>query len=427
MCLYLKIKNFFKCKDIYYNKNIYISLLLTERHIISRSDKRWKRLDELCYLSKNLYNSALYLIKQEFLTSGKWIRYNDMDKLIKKINPEPYRAFPAGTSQQILINLDQNLKSYFESIKAWKRDNKKFTGCPTFPKFKDSKKGRNIVTMTVFNARHKENHILFSKQLKLENLITKTKSLRQVRIVPASSCIIIEVIYEKQEIVKEILNNNWLSIDLGINNLATCTSNVAKSLIINGKPLKSINQFYNKKLAKLKSDLGKRNKKKHSKKISRLTLKRNNKINDYFHKISRYIIKYCITNNIDNIVVGYNENWKQNVNLGKRNNQSFVQIPYASLLQKFTYKAQLQGLNISTQEESYTSKCSALDLEAIQFHEFYVGQRTKRGMFVTSSGQLLNADVNGSLNILRKKVASDEFLTPACRGLVFNPVKINFH
>ena len=401
-------------------------MLLTERHIISRSDKRWKRLDELCYLSKNLYNSALYLIKQEFLKSGKWIRYYEMDKLIKEVNPEPYRALPACVSQQILMQLDTNLKGYFQAIKAWKRDNKKFTGCPIFPKFKDSKTGRNLVIMSSNNAKHKGDHIWFSKQLKLKKLNSKTTSLQQARIIPQFSCIIIEVVYKKQEIIKETLNNNWLSVDLGINNLATCISNVAQSLIVNGKPLKSINQFYNKKLAKLKSDLEKRNRKKRSKKISRLTLKRNNKINDYFHKASKKVIQYCIANNIDNIVVGYNENWKQSTNLGKRNNQSFVQIPYASLLQKFTYKAQLQGLNISTQEESYTSKCSALDLESVSFHEKYVGQRTKRGMFVTSSGQLLNADVNGSLNILRKKVASDEFI-PACRGFAFNPVKVNFH
>ena len=219
-------------------------MLLTERHIISRSDKRWKRLDELCYLSKNLYNSALYLIKQEFLKSGKWIRYYEMDKLIKEVNPEPYRALPACVSQQILMQLDTNLKGYFQAIKAWKRDNKKFTGCPIFPKFKDSKSGRNLVIMSSQNARHKGNLIWFSKQLKIKSLITKTESLNQVRIIPQSNCIVIEIICEKQEIIKQQqLNNNWLSVDLGINNLATCTSNVAQSLIINGKPLKSINQF----------------------------------------------------------------------------------------------------------------------------------------------------------------------------------------
>ena len=401
-------------------------MILTERHIISKSDKRWQRLDELCYLSKNLYNSALYLIKQEFLKSGKWIRYHEMDRLIKQSHIENYRALPSSAAQQILIQLDNNLKNYFQAIKAWKRDNKKFTGCPVFPKFKNAKKGRNLIILT-YNSFSIENHVIkFAKKLQFNLLYTKVNDANQIRIIPQSNCIVIEVIYKKQETVKEHLNNNWLSVDLGINNLATCTSNVAKSLIVNGKPLKSINQFYNKKLAKLKSDLEKRNRKKHSKKIARLTLKRNNKINDYLHKASKKVIQYCLENNIDNIVVGYNENWKQNVNLGKKTNQSFVQIPYASLLQKFTYKAQLPGLNISIQEESYTSKCSSLDLETIQFHESYIGQRTKRGMFVTSLGQLLNADVNGSLNILRKKVASDEFI-PACRGLVFNPVKVNFH
>lgn len=396
---------------------------LVERHIINKNNKEFKQIDRLSYLSKNLYNCALYTIKKEFISSGKWIRYNQLDKIIKENYIKDYRALPAACSQQILINLDNNIKSYFQAIKKWKRNKLSFTNCPKFPKYKDKIKGRNLLIFTYNNAKHRGDYIWFSKQLNLKSLKTKTNTLQQLRIVPQTSCYVIEVIYNKQEIIKE-KNNNILAIDLGVNNLAACSSTNNISFIINGKPLKSINQYYNKKLANLKSDLKKNHNKSSSDRIQKLTLKRNNKINDYIHKTSKKIIQLCQENNIDNIVIGKNDGWKQKINIGNKNNQNFVQIPFENLIQKIAYKAKLQGLEVTTIEESYTSKCSALDLEPIERREIYVGNRIKRGLFITNLGKLINADINGALNILRKKVANDVFIEPICRGFEYNPLKI---
>lgn len=402
-------------------------MLLVERHIIKRTDPRWKHLDHLCFLSKNLYNAALYQIKQEFLKSGKWIRYYDLDKNYKQILENDYRILPCCCAQNVLQKLDTNLKSYFQAIKVWKRDNKKFTGCPQFPKYKHKENGRNLLIFTLNGAHHKKNHITFSAKLNIPNLKTKTDNLQQVRIIPQSSCIVIEVVYKKEEIVKKC-NKHTLAIDLGVNNLAVCAATKRLApLIISGKPLKSINQFYNKELARLRSDTEKNHGLYTTNKIKQLTLKRNNKINDYMHKASKIIVDYCKLHKIDNIIIGKNDGWKQDINIGKRNNQNFVQIPFENLIQKITYKMALIGCKVSTREEAYTSKCSALDREVIGKHEVYLGKRVKRGLFRTSSGLIINADVNGSLNILRKQVACDPVILAACRGLVANPVKINIH
>jgi putative transposase len=400
---------------------------LVERHIINKEHKMFKQCDKLCFLSKNLYNCALYTIKQEFLSTGKWLRYNQLDKIIKENYPLDYKALPSVCSQQILIKLDNNIKCYFEGIKIWKKSKKKFTGCPKFPKYKDKINGRNIVTFTVSGAKIKKDKIIFAKKSLLSNLTIKQNNFKQIRIKPQTSCYVIEVVYEKQETIIENKNNNWLSIDLGVNNLATCVSNNIKNgFIINGKPLKSINQYYNKKKSELQSKLKKNHNNFTSNRIQKLTLKRNNKINDYLHKVSKKIIDKCLEDNIDNIVIGKNDGWKQNVSLGKRTNQNFVQIPFENFIQKIAYKAKLKGLEINTINESYTSKCSALDLESIEKHEQYLGKRVNRGLFQTFKGKLINADINGALNILRKQVANDVLMEPICRGYEFYPLEKYF-
>ena len=403
---------------------------LVERHIIKKNNTHYKGCDNLCFLSKNLYNAGLYRIKQEFLETGKWLRYNELEKEFKLNNQLDYRhdIFPVNSSQQTLMLLDKNLKSYFSAIKSWKRDNKKFTGCPKFPKYLDKEKGMSVIFFTNVQFRIKGNLILFPKKSGLPFLKTKvTEKILQVRIIPKLDYYIIEVVYNYQEKIKESLNQNYLSIDLGINNLATCVDTKNNKFICNGKPVKSINQFYNKKLAKLKSSLQIRHNRKSSNKTRKLSLKRNNKITDYLHKSSRYIINHCIKNDIDNIVIGKNTGWKDSVNIGKRNNQNFVSIPFNTFESYLYYKAQKEGIRCITREESYTSKCSALDLEPIQKQDIYLGKRVKRGLFKSSKGITINADINGSLNIMRKEVGDEvlnNFLTN--RGLVVSPLKVNF-
>ena len=227
-----------------------------------------------------------------------------------------------------------------------------------------------------------------------------------------------------------------MSIDLGIDNLCTCTSNVTKSFIVNGKPIKSINQYYNKQKSKYQSILELKNHKKYSNRLYRLTLKRHNKIKDYFHKVSRYIVNQLVEQSINTLIIGKNNGWKQETNLGKRNNQNFVQIPFNMLINMLQYKCKIQGINCILQEESYTSKASFFDNDYIPIYNkskseiknyTFSGKRIKRGLYKTNN-ILINADINGSLNILRKylNVACDMIISSTSRGFVHNPVKINF-
>jgi putative transposase len=400
---------------------------LVERHIIKKSNSEWKKIDDLCFLSKNLYNYSLYQIRQHFEKTGNFLYYNPLEKELRTNNQFDYRNLPAHTSQQILLVIDRNFRGYFQLLKKWKKNKRSLTGCPKPPKYKDKVKGRNLIIFTNQQVRiqKKTGCINFPKKTGLKPLNTKVTNLQQVRIIPQTGCYIIEVIYKKEIVNHENLKiENYLSIDLGVNNLASITTNQSglNPILINGKIIKSINQYYNKTLAKLKSNLKKNHNKNSSNRTQRLNLKRNNKIIDYLHKSSKFIIDYCIEKNIQNIVIGKNKEWKQNCNIGKVNNQKFVSIPFQKLINQIQYKAELNSMNVILHEESYTSKCSALDLEPIKFHEKYIGKRVKRGLFKYSNG-LVNADVNGSLNILRK-VIKDDFINLLDRGFVHNPIKI---
>lgn len=399
-------------------------MYLVEQHIISVNDKRYKDLDRICFLSKNLYNAALYTIKQEFLRTGKWIRYTSLDRKLKDEDNFDYRAISAASSQQILMSLDKSLKSYFSAIKSWKRDNKKFTGCPKFPKYKHKTKGRNVFPYSYAQFKHRDNYIFFPKKEGLSPLKTNCKegSVKQVRFVPKPDCYIIEVVYESK--VKEQLldNNRVMSIDLGVNNLASIVTNVSKkAILIDGRKLKSINQYYNKKKSKIQQQLKKTNGKENSRRLMSLTRKRNNKVKDYLHKASKEIINICLEDNITTLIVGHNDGWKQNTNLGKRNNQNFVSIPFETFISMLRYKSERQGLRFVEVNESHTSKCSSFDLEPVEHHDPYVGKRVKRGLFKTKDGILLNADINGSYNIMRK--VKGDAVMPPYTGFGYNPVK----
>lgn len=399
-------------------------MYLVEQHIITSNDKRYKMLDNICFLSKNLYNAGLYVVKQEFLSTGKWIRCTDLNKKMVSENNPDFRALSGSSSQQILMRLDNNLKPYFSSIKAWKRDNKKFTGCPKFPRYKDKVKGRNIFTYSYAQIRHKGEYIYFPKKESLPPLKTRCEegSVKQVRIVPRQGCYVIELIYESCCVKQKIDNNRIMSIDLGVNNLASVVYNVSnKAILIDGKRLKSINQYYNKKRSYLQSKLKKVNGKKNSRRLMSLTRRRNNKVKDYLHKASKEIINICLKEDITTLIVGHNDGWKQNVNLGKRNNQNFVSIPFEMFISMLRYKSERQGLRFVEVNESHTSKCSSFDLESVGHHDIYVGRRVRRGLFKTRDGILINADINGSYNIMRK--VKGDAVMPLHTGFGYNPVK----
>lgn len=390
---------------------------LVERHIINHNSEFYSECDRVCLLSKNLYNYANYIVRQEFIKSSKekeeglvdhanYINYYNINKTLISENQVDYIALPRKVSNQTIMLLDKNWKSFFVSIKEYMKNKSKYRGRPKLPKYLD-KNGRfiTIYELGAISSKELRNGVvkLSGTSIKIE---TKQSNIKQCRVVPQGNHFVIEVVYEKQEKVLGDNNGRYCSIDLGLNNLATVGSNVIKPIIINGKPLKSINQFYNKKKSYYQSKLVNN---KSSKRIKKLTSKRNRKIEDYLHKSSRYIINHLVSNDIRTLVIGNNKEWKQEINIGSKNNQNFVSIPHNKFISMLRYKCQLEGITVIITEESYTSKCSFLDGEYIGKHEEYCGKRIKRGLFKSAEGILINADLNGSLNILVKAVPEIEF------------------
>ena len=397
-----------------------------EKHIIKSNNKYYNLLDEFCYKSKNLYNYANYNIRQEFVNNGKWIRYNDLDKLLKQEgNSFDYKNMPlATTSQQCLKLLDKNWKSFFQSIKDYNKNPDKYLGRPKLPKYK-SKNSRNILILTNQNCKISKNIIKFPKAFKGFYLKTKiNNNLQQVRIVPKDKYIVIEIIYRTEDIQLLQDNNRYIGIDLGLDNFVTITNNCGLiPLVINGKGLKSINQYYNKKISYYKSIAKRMNKLDYTNRMRKLTLKRNNKIEDCIHKASRFVINYCRNNEINTIIIGNNKNWKQNSKMSKRVNQNFISIPYYSFIQKVQYKAEEFGIKVIITEESYTSGTSFLDNELPIKENYNKSRRKYRGLFVSNNGIKINADVNGSYQII-KKVFPKAFVD-GIEGVGLHPFKVD--
>ncbi len=360
-----------------------------------------KHLTKLCHLAKNLYNLGNWYLRQDLFNLNNVLSYYDLDFMLK--HQKAYKNLPSQTSQQILKLIIKNWKSYFKANQDYKQNPQKYKKKPKIPKYK-KKNGESIVIFTNQQCKVKDGYIHFPKRVNLEPIKTRLKEkLKEVRIIPLGIKYKIELVYDKEEMDLKLDKKHILSIDLGLNNLITAVNNNGcKPFIVKGGIVKSINQYYNKQLAYFRSIEYKKGNFEDTKRIQKLHVTRNNKINTIFHRISKNIIKYCIQKDIGTIVIGYNNGWKQKINIGKRNNQNFVQIPLLSLIKQIKYKAQLKGINVLTINEAYTSKCSFLDNESIEKHEKYVGKRIKRGLFRTSNGLKINADVNGAYNIMKK-------------------------
>jgi len=403
---------------------------LAERHIIKSTEHRFAEIDELAFKSKNLYNAANYVIRQSFTYGWGYINYNEMNRLMKY--HQAYKALPAKVSQQILMILDKNWKSFFEAVKAYKADDSKFTGRPKLPKYKDKAKGRNILIYTIqaiSSQQLKKGIIKLSGTEILINTKVNPDRICQVRLVPKCDSYVIEVIYDEPE---STVSNDILaaSIDLGLNNLVALTSNQPGfiPLLINGRPLKSINQFYNKRSSHLQSQL--KGSRKSSPRIQRLTRCRNQKVDNYLHHTSRLIVDYLVAQKIGTLVIGKNAQWKTEIDLGKQTNQNFVSIPHARLIEMLEYKARLVGVKVIVQEESYTSKSNFLNLDPIPVYGHtgaddmvFSGKRIKRGLYKTSVGQLINSDVNGAYNILRKAIPNA--FSNGIESCVVQPRRVN--
>jgi putative transposase len=392
---------------------------LVEQTMIRKGDDRYDIIDHAAFASKNLYNATNYEIRQAFMCGHVWLRYEEIYHRMK--THEAYRALPTKVSQQVMKLLDKNWKSYFEACKAYEEDPSKFLGHPKLPKYKDKQKGRNILIYTIqaLSRPALRRGVIQPSGLPLE-IPTKQKDVTQVRIVPRTDCYVIEVVYEQEIKPQPVDPSLYASIDIGLNNLATLTSNKVGFVprLVNGRPLKSVNQYYNKERARRQSLLPAR--RFTSRMLDRITAKRNRRVTHYLHAASRRIVNVLVAEGIGMLVIGKNINWKQEANMGKLNNQNFVQIPHAKFIDLLTYKCELIGITVILTEESYTSKCSFLDNEPIGKHETYLGKRTKRGLFRCASGKCFNADVNGSYNILRK-VVPDAFVQGDSGCLVVHP------
>jgi len=389
-----------------------------------------EQLDNLFKISNNLYNQALYQFRQRLDADGTWTWYNDMDKLMKQtLNLDGecnYKLLKAQCSQQILKVFDKNMKAYCKSIKDWKKHPEKYKGMPQMPHYR-KRGGMFKLYYTNQSCSIKDGRIRLSKDLfvhipQWEKYGECIKSFCQVRMLPNNRNVKVEIIYDKEIRQADVDKSKYAAIDLGLDNLATMVTSEGCT-IFSGKYLKSYNNHFNKTLSHLQSIKDMQGMKRTTRRINRMYDKRDRYMEDAFHKVSRQIVDTLVQQKIGTLVVGYNAGWKQNADMGKKNNQKFVQMPFARLADYLQYKCEMIGIEFVKHEESYTSKCDALALEPIGKHEEYLGRRVKRGLFRSSVGKVINADQNGALNILRKVVGDSEFSRIVGSGHSLCPIR----
>ena len=401
-----------------------------EKHTIKASDEHFAVLSDFCHKAKNLYNHANYLIRQAMTDTDnkRWIRYAELDKILKADEEYPdYQDMPtAQSAQQVLRLIDKNWKAFFAAMKDWSAHKEKYSGRPKLPKYL-KKNGKFLLILTNQNCKLKDGKIHFPKVFQGFTITPKFTerenfhSFRQIRLIPKKNRIIAETVYHIEVLQQKPDNQRYIGIDIGVDNLATVCNNAGKqAFIINGKPLKSINQYYNKAISHYREICKRMNHSDYSQRMDRLTEKRNAKIDDYLHKASRYIINYCLKHDIRTIVIGKNKEWKQHTNLSKRVNQHFVQIPFARLIEMIQYKAEEHGIAVILTEESYTSGTSFIDNEKPVKTNYNKTRRVHRGLFVSNSGMTINADLNGAYQILKKV-----FPIKWDRGCVLHPIVVN--
>ena len=396
---------------------MYLTLKQQVKHL---SKKEFRNLKYLSHMAKNLTNEAIYNIRQYYFNKKKYLSYNENYKILK--NSENYKKLNSNMAQQILKEVDGSFKSFFgllKLVKNGKYDNKKIK----LPKYLDKD---GFTTLVIGFVRLKDDMLIipYSNSFKKTHKeiaiklppILKGKKIKEIRIIPKqySRYFEIQYTYEVEEVQRELNKENGLGIDLGIDNLCTCVTNNGASFLIDGRKLKSINQYYNKINAKLQSIKDKQKIDCTTLRQKKIARKRNNRIEDYLSKAARIIISYCLNNDIGKLVLGYNEDFQRNSNIGNINNQNFVNIPYGKLRDKLIYLCKLYGIEFRLQEESYTSKASFFDGDEIPIYDkenqkeyIFSGKRIKRGLYQTSKVYQLNADCNGALNILRQSKVVD--------------------
>lgn len=396
---------------------------ITEIHQIRPNHKLYSICDELCFKSKNLYNAALFEFRQSYFDKEvDTLTWQNLNRIFNQNNQFDYRELPSKVSNAVLKKLGNNISSFWSLVKKSDYDRK-----VGLPKYLHKTDGRFIVEFnkqTFANKRDDDNNLIICKSSLDLRIPTKAEKPQQVRIIPKVGCYLIEVIYEIKE-NKPKQNQRVAAIDLGLNNLATVVTNDGDNpILISGKKIKSINQYYNKMTSKHKSLLP--NNIFTSKSLDRLWLKRNSKISYEMHKITKFLANYFDERDVSKVIIGYNSDWKNGINLGKRNNQNFVNIPYTKFINQLTYKCQLLGITVITREESYTSKASFLDYDEIPNYgdeeiPKFSGKRIKRGLY-RSTTRKINADVNGAYNIMAKE--NPNYIIGNRKQLSFNPILI---
>ncbi|MEO6887815.1 MAG: transposase [Ktedonobacteraceae bacterium] len=395
---------------------------LVEQHVINKNDPRFAVIEAAAFASKNLYNAALYEIRQAFIHQGIYLPYEEMDR---RMQPhEAYKALPAKVSQQVLRLLAKNWESFFEARDTYEQEPSRFTGRPRLPQYKHKTEGRNILIYTMQaisggqtpggGKKTLQQGLLKPSQLPITIKTTQDPTtIHQVRIVPKKGYYVVEVVYSKDPVQANVDPSFCVAIDLGVTNLAAITSNREGFIprLVNGRPLKARNQWYNKRMKELKLCLPKEDRECVTKQMEQITNTRNRQVNHYLHAASKAIIDLLVREGVGTIIIGKNPLWKQEAGMGKRTNQNFVSIPHARFIDMLTYKASLVGIQVEIQEESYTSKASFLDLDPIPTYKLgdeteytFSGKRIGRRnrLYRAKGGKIICADVNGSYNILRK-------------------------
>ena len=413
---------------------MYLTVKQQVKHL---SKEDYKTIKVLCRIAKNLTNEAIYNVRQYYSTEGEFLKYEKNYTLLK--NSSNYKALNSNMAQQILKEVDGSFKSFFGLLKLAKQGKYAFKDCK-LPHYLP-KDGYTTLVIGFVRLNGSKLILPFSNSFKKKHKsveitippILLDKKVKEIRIIPKAKARFFEIqyIYEAENIQRNLNTNNALALDLGINNLVTAVSNSGKSFIIDGRKLKSINQWFNKENARLQSVKDKQHfGKKTTNRQKVLARDRNNKVNDYMNKTARKVIDYCIANDIGTLVVGYNETFQRNSNIGKQNNQNFVNIPYGQLRDKLAYLCEFNGIVFVKQEESYTSKASFWDKDIIPTYNAdnpqnytFSGKRVHRGQYKTANGKVLNADVNGALNIMRKSSVVDMSILYG-RGDVDTPVRI---
>lgn len=401
-------------------------MILSERHIVSSSHPYFSECDHLTFLGKNLYNATLFYQRASFFKKD-FQNYYAVNRVFTHENQIDYRALPAKVSKQVQMLVDRGFKSYFALVK--KKVKGEYDSSVRIPRYLHKTKGRCTLPYPKDALSLKEEGMVkFSKTgIKIKTKVEKER-IQGARIVPKGNHFVIEILYKKtkKELVSDTIQKVAF-IDPGLDNLMTVTSNAFSPILYSGKSLKSMNQLANKKLAQVKSVLSKRGLDNSPLLIS-IYNKRDRRIKDCLHKLSTHLVNQFVSHKIDTVIFGHNIGQKQDIKLGSVTNQNFVHIPFYQLISLLQYKCELQGIRFITTEESYTSKCSFLDLEEITKQKEYLGKRVKRGLFQIKEGVLINADVNGSLNIGRKYLTKLGLYTDTLhKELVFhmtNPKRI---